>query len=83
MSEYIVEKDTKHEDRRKKVDEMHKLFESAKQSLDAIISMLDEILTKEEDILRRENDQYSVGCTRNLSLENQEFLRRGNTKLEP
>lgn len=48
MSEYIVEKDTKHEDRSKKVEEMHKLFESAKQSLDAIISMLDEILTKEE-----------------------------------
>lgn len=48
MSEYIVEKDTKHEDRRKKVDEMHKLFEGARQSLESIISMLDEILMQEE-----------------------------------
>ena len=48
MSEYIVEKDTKHEDTRKKVDEMHKLFEGARQSLESIISMLDEILIQEE-----------------------------------
>ena len=28
---------------RKKVEEMYKLFESAKQNLDAVITMLDEI----------------------------------------
>ena len=49
MSEYIVEKDTKHEDTRKKVDEMHKLFGGVKQSLEAIISMLDETLMQEVD----------------------------------
>ena len=53
MSEYIAGKDTEREEMRKKVDEMHKLFESAKQNLDAIITMLDEILLQE--------DVYSYG----------------------
>lgn len=83
MSEHIAEKDMEREEMRKKVDEIHKLFEGAKQNLDAIITILDEILTDEEDILLNERDQYCTGCTRNLSLEDQEFLRRGNTKLEP
>lgn len=82
MPEHIAKKDTEREEMRKKVDKVHKLFEVAKQNLDTIIAMLDEILTQ-EDIVWREHDHYCVGCTRNLSLEDQKFLRRGNTKLEP
>lgn len=49
MSEYIAEKVTECGEQRKKVAEMHNLFESAKQSLNNIITMLDEILIQEED----------------------------------
>lgn len=48
MFEYIAEKDTEHEQMRKSVDAMHKLFDSAKRNLDAIITMLDEILLQED-----------------------------------
>lgn len=82
MPEHIAEKDTEREEMRKKVDEMYKLFESTKQNLDAIITMLDEILAQEE-VLLSEKDQHCVGCTRNLSLEEQEFLRHGQIQLEP
>lgn len=82
MSEHIAEKDTEREEMRKKVDEMHKLFESTKQNLDAIITMLDEILAQEKVQLSEKN-QHCVGCTRNLSLEEQEFLRHGQIRLEP
>lgn len=83
MSEYIAKKDPEREEMRKKVDEMHKLFEGAKQNLDAIITMLDEILTQEEDILWREHDQYYIGYARSLSAEDREFLMHGHVKLEP
>lgn len=48
MSEYIAEKDTEYDEMCKKVAEMHKLFEGAKQNLDAIITILDEILLQED-----------------------------------
>ena len=87
MSDYIMDKNIEHfpntDEIRKKVDEMEKAFESAKKDIETIITMLDEILVQEEDILLRENDQFCIGCTRNLSLEDQEFLRCGNTKLKP
>lgn len=83
MSEYFTEKDMGREEMGKKVDEMHKLFANAKQNLQAIITMLDEILEQEEDVLLSEGDQYWVGCTRHLSLEDQEFLQHGNMRLEP
>ena len=51
MSEYIAEKDTKREKIRKKVDEMHKLFEGARRNIDAIITMPGEILVREDDYL--------------------------------
>lgn len=83
MSEYIAEEDMEREKLHKKVDEMHKLCEEARQNIDAIITMLDEILTQEEGILLREDNQHCAGYARNLSLEEQEFLRQGNAKLEP
>ena len=87
MSDYIMDKNIEHfpstDEIRKKVDEMQKVFKNAKNDIETIITMLDEILAQEDDILRREYDQHCIGCTRNLSLEDQEFLRCGNTKLEP
>lgn len=82
MSEYIEEKDTEHEEVCQKIEKMHKLFESAKKNIDAIVTILEEILSQEE-VLLNEDKQHCIGCTRNLSLEEQEFLRHGNTKLEP
>ncbi len=87
MPDHIIDKDIEHflctEEMRKKVAEIHNLFEGVRKNIDAIIIMLDEVLAHEEVVLRRKHDQYCIGCTRNLSLEDQEFLRNGNTKLEP
>lgn len=82
MSEYIAEKDTEHEEMRQKIDKMHKLFESAKKNIDVIVTILEEILSREE-VLLNAGKQHCIGCSRNLSLEEQAFLRHGNTKLEP
>ena len=83
MYEHIAKKDPEREEMRKKVDEIHKLFESAQKSIDAIVTMLDEILAQEENILRREHDQYCIGCAQSLSAEDRGFLMHGHVKLEP
>ena len=87
IPDYIMDKNIEHfsstDEVRKKVDKMQKVFESAKKDIETIITMLDEILVQEDEILWRGHTQHYIGCTRNLSLEEQEFLRCGNAKLEP
>ena len=80
MSEYSAEKDTEREELRKKVDEVHKLFEGTRQNLEAIITMLDEILAQDE-VLNKDCD--GIDCGMELTLEEQEFLMHGNQRLEP
>lgn len=42
------------EEMRKRMDEMHKLFEGARKNIDAIITLLDEILLQENKYLDEE-----------------------------
>ncbi len=48
-----------------------------------MLEQIDVLLMKVDNILSRDRELYQIGCGKNLTIEDQEFLMHGNTKLEP
>lgn len=47
-----------------------------------LIEQIDALLVRIDAILNRDRELYGIGCGKDLTLEEQEFLIHGNQKLE-
>lgn len=47
-----------------------------------LIEQIDVLLARIDYILSRDRELYQIGCGRDLSIEDREFLMHGNQKLE-
>lgn len=63
-------------------EEVRRMKEECDRMAHDMFAQIDTLLMKIEGILRRDRELYQIGCAKNMSLEEREFLMHGNSKLE-
>lgn len=62
--------------------EVRRMKEECDRMAHDMLEQIDMLLIKIDGILARDRELYQIGCMKNLSLDEREFLIHGNSKLE-
>lgn len=63
-------------------EEVRRMKEEFDRMAHDMLEQIDTLLLRIEGILRRDRELFQIGCAKNLSLEEREFLMHGNSKFE-
>lgn len=63
--------------------EIRRIKEECDRMAHETLEQIDALLVRIDGILSRDRELYGIGCRKNLTLEEQEFLMHGNQRLEP
>lgn len=63
--------------------EIRRMKEECDRMAHEMLEQIDALLVRIDGILNRDRELYGIGCGKNLTLEEQEFLMHGNQRLEP
>lgn len=63
-------------------EEVRQMKEECDRMAHDMLEQIDTLLMKIEGILRRDRELFQIGCAKNLSVDEREFLMHGNSKLE-
>lgn len=72
-----------HPDYDEEVAEVLRMKNECDRMAHELIEQIDALLVRIDGILSRDRELYGIGCGKNLTLEEQEFLMHGNQRLEP
>lgn len=63
--------------------EVRRMKEECDRMAHEMLEQIDALLVRIDGILSRDCELYGIGCGKDLTLEEQEFLMHGNQRLEP